>query len=361
MTRTRQNPLVSIHGSAGSKAASSRLARRLGVVSLLAVTLGCSATDADSLGVSREELFTNDHAAYTYFVNKGLTNFQAAGVVGNLDQESGVDPTIHQNNGGVGRGIAQWSTGARWDTTPNDNVKDFATQKGQSMTSLTLQFDFMWYELTTFPDYGLADLKASKTLEAATQVVEDKFEGCVYANFSVCALPSRINFANGIFKAYSTEMGTGGSGNGGAGGSGGVSGANAGGAGGAVAGSSGATTGGSAGSSSAGAAGTDPGGAGSSSGAGSSAGGSGSAGSPTGSGGAGTAGSSSPSTAGSSTSATAGSSSIVPPAAADDTSSCAFSAPTSSRSSSRNLLLWASALFASTLTLRRRKPTRRAS
>src|SRR5262249_41492452 len=76
--------------------------------------------------------FPNDKPAYDFFVGKGLTNFQAAGIVGNLDQESGVDPASVQYGGGPGRGIAQWSVGGRWDTSANDNVLAYAASKGQS-------------------------------------------------------------------------------------------------------------------------------------------------------------------------------------------------------------------------------------
>src|SRR5580658_5394526 len=59
----------------------------------------------------------NDKIAFDFFVGKGLSKDQAAGIVGNLDQESGMDPTIWQYGGGPGRGIAQWSAGGRWDTS----------------------------------------------------------------------------------------------------------------------------------------------------------------------------------------------------------------------------------------------------
>ena len=36
---------------------------------------------------------------YNYFLGKGLTDFQAAGIVGNISQESGGDPTIVQGGG----------------------------------------------------------------------------------------------------------------------------------------------------------------------------------------------------------------------------------------------------------------------
>src|SRR5258708_35707736 len=68
---------------------------------------GCGVGPGESVGASSEAVsFTNDKAAVDYFLGKGLANFQAAGIVGNLDQESGVDPLAVQS-GGPGRGIAQ--------------------------------------------------------------------------------------------------------------------------------------------------------------------------------------------------------------------------------------------------------------
>src|SRR5262245_39315323 len=124
---------------------------------------GCTdAIDSDDDYSETEQdatLFANDKAAYDFFVAKGLTSFQAAGIVGNLDQESGVSPTSVQYGGGPGRGIAQWSVGGRWDTS-NPNVLHYASTQGVSATSLNLQLNFIWYELTTV-GYGYTQLKAT--------------------------------------------------------------------------------------------------------------------------------------------------------------------------------------------------------
>ncbi len=141
-------------------------------------------------------LFTNDKAAYEYFVGKGLTNFQAAGIVGNLDQESGSSPTAVQP-GGPGRGIAQWSVGGRWDSGTNDNATAYASQHGQSVWSLGLQLDFIWYELTTFSGYGLAKLKQTTNVADATVVFQTDFEGC-----GTCLQSQRIVFAKAVLAAY---------------------------------------------------------------------------------------------------------------------------------------------------------------
>lgn len=145
---------------------------------------------------ARSALFANDKAMFDYFVGKGLTPFQAAGIVGNLDQESGGNPMASQP-GGPGRGIAQWSVGGRWDTDANDNAVWFASKQGQSVWSLQLQLDFIWYELTTFSYFGLAALKATTNVTDATVVFQNKYEGC-----GTCVQTQRVKYAMDVLAAY---------------------------------------------------------------------------------------------------------------------------------------------------------------
>jgi hypothetical protein len=71
---------------------------------------GCSSaptsTSGEDVGSTASAVTPSDKTAYDFFLGKGLKNFQAAGIVGNLDQESGVDPTKDQEPSGPGRGIA---------------------------------------------------------------------------------------------------------------------------------------------------------------------------------------------------------------------------------------------------------------
>jgi len=156
---------------------------------------GCGGPPATEAELN-QALFANDQTAYDYFVGKGLASFQSAGIVGNLDQESGVDPAAVQYGGGPGRGIAQWSVGGRWDTSGNDNVVWFANQKGQSPWSLGLQLDFIWYELTTF-GYGFGALKGTTNVTDATVVFQDDYEIC-----GACAQSQRIAYAQAVLNAY---------------------------------------------------------------------------------------------------------------------------------------------------------------
>lgn len=175
--------------------------RSLLVAGLLALAACAGAPNGEDVGQTSEALDTypNEQPAFDYFLAKGLTPAQSAGIIGNLDVESGVDPTIVQS-GGPGRGIAQWSAGGRWDTTKSDNVQAFASQQGMSATSLQLQLAFIWYELTTFSDYGLAKLQATTDAGAATTTFAQYYEGC-----GACATSTRIEHAQSVLQRFGTD------------------------------------------------------------------------------------------------------------------------------------------------------------
>jgi MYXO-CTERM domain-containing protein len=177
----------------------------LGAVATAAITgfvSSCGPTaPGEQVGVATSAYtFPNDQTAFDFFRGKGLTAAQAAGVVGNLDQESGVDPTAIQYGGGPGRGIAQWSTGGRWDSDTSDNATWYAAQQGEDVWSLTLQLEFVWYELTTFSSYGLAALQAATDVTAATVAFEDDFEMC-----GSCDESARVTYAQTVLAAFGSD------------------------------------------------------------------------------------------------------------------------------------------------------------
>lgn len=172
--------------------------QRSALVLVLVGTACGVAPPGEELGQTAQalETFPNEQPAFDFFRGKGLTGEQSAGIIGNLDVESGLDPTIAQS-GGPGRGIAQWSAGARWDTTPGDNVKAYATQQGKSATSLQLQLDFIWFELTMFSGYGLTKLKAATTISAAVSAFATSYEGC-----GACSTSMRVAHAQSVFDRF---------------------------------------------------------------------------------------------------------------------------------------------------------------
>jgi hypothetical protein len=183
--------------------------RKSSSVFLVALSLaacdGGSFTDGND-SMSEASLSSPEHTAFNYFVSKGLSKVQAAGIIGNLMQESSVNPGAVQYGGGPGRGIAQWSVGGRWDTSHHDNVTWFAGLHGTSRWSLGTQLDFIWYELTSI-GYGLSSLRAASTVSAATIAFQDRFEIC-----GQCDATNRIRFAQQALNAYGGSSSGGGSG-----------------------------------------------------------------------------------------------------------------------------------------------------
>src|SRR4051812_34992758 len=135
---------------------------------------------------SEAALSNTTRTAFNYFVGKGLTKAQSAGIVGNLIQESSVSPTAVEYGGGPGRGIAQWSVGGRWDHGTK-SVTAYASAHGVSRWALGTQLDFIWYELATVGGYGLPQLQAATTVSAATIAFETKYELC-----GTCSQAKRI-------------------------------------------------------------------------------------------------------------------------------------------------------------------------
>lgn len=133
----------------------------------------------------------NIQQAFNYFITKGFTPAQSAGIVGNLIQESGVNPLRDQMNNGPGRGIAQWTVNERWAV-----LLRYAESRGDPR-SLALQLDFIMAELTgTYPS-TLTDLKATTDVKGAVDVFLTEYERAGVANE-----PARLAHAQEVLSIY---------------------------------------------------------------------------------------------------------------------------------------------------------------
>jgi hypothetical protein len=131
----------------------------------------------------------NEITAYNYFIGKGFTPAQAAGIVGNLEQEDpGLIPTRKQTNGPA-MGIAQWEP-PRW--------AQLKAYEGTNALTLQGQLDFIWHELQTTEAAAYSAVKGCTTVSCATQKFEAKYEGAGKPN-----MPARIAFANAIYSLCS--------------------------------------------------------------------------------------------------------------------------------------------------------------
>lgn len=108
--------------------------------------------------------------SYNYLISKGLSPIQAAGVVGNLQQESNFDTKVlgFDKTGSVG--IAQW-LGER-----KTNLLNFAKNKGKEYSDLDTQLDFIIHELNTTEKNAYKALKQANTVEEATKAFAWKYE-----------------------------------------------------------------------------------------------------------------------------------------------------------------------------------------
>jgi hypothetical protein len=184
-----------------------------------AVTSGSTSTSADSASsiISNQcckssiggstTLTGSDNAqkVFNYLTGKGLTPTQAAGIMGNLQAESGFRSDIIQGGGtapegyvpqnGVGFGLAQWTFTGRQQPLVN-----LANSQGKPVTDLGVQLDYLWQELNSgYKTRVLDPLKATASLEEATNLFLEKFE--VPADIAGNRL-IRLGFANKILDLY---------------------------------------------------------------------------------------------------------------------------------------------------------------
>lgn len=96
--------------------------------------------------------------AVDYFVNKGLTREQAAGLVGNLMRESGMNIAATNPNSGA-YGLGQWL---------GDRKTRLFRRYGYHPT-FEQQLNYIWGELNTSHRRGLQMLRASKTVNDAAR------------------------------------------------------------------------------------------------------------------------------------------------------------------------------------------------
>jgi len=124
---------------------------------------------ADYLGGGDFSGSSGQDQAMNYFMSQGLTKDQAAGIVGNLMQESGagLDPMAKNKTGH--RGLAQWDKN-RWA-----NFEKWAKQKGLDVNTREAQLQWIMEEMRTGSGgLGIERFKKTKTAaEAAALFVKD--------------------------------------------------------------------------------------------------------------------------------------------------------------------------------------------
>lgn len=129
-------------------------------------------TPAERIEALRGPVTTNDatKGAFSFFTSKGWSPAQAAGIVGNLMQESGL--RTGARNAGDGRDGSDSIGVAQWNSDRAERLKRYAAARGTDWKDFNTQLEFVDLELrTTHASDRL--LKAQTAKDAAAAFVVD--------------------------------------------------------------------------------------------------------------------------------------------------------------------------------------------
>ena len=139
---------------------------------------------------------TNAEKVFRYLVDKeGFTPEAAAGVIGNLMQESGVNPKSRQLGGGPGRGIMQWTETERWAS-----LTAWANNSGKDPWTLETQVEWMIKEMKDYGTYNR--IKGVTSYKKAVEIFEKEMERAGVPNY-----PRRYQFAADALASFSGGAG----------------------------------------------------------------------------------------------------------------------------------------------------------
>lgn len=125
---------------------------------------------------------SNEQISWEFFIGKGYSDVQTAGILGNLKQEHGFNTSDEPS----GLGIAQW-LGAR---------RERLIQRGNHL-DLTSQLNFIIEELSTTESVADKLLRSSYSVEEATIKFQNLYERC-----GNCMQSQRIAYAIEIYNRY---------------------------------------------------------------------------------------------------------------------------------------------------------------
>lgn len=154
---------------------------------------GSCSEDASITTNLKGNLTPNVKTAFAFFVSKSYTAQQSAGIVGNLMQESGLDPTSTNSIGA--HGIAQWLG----DRLTAERL--WAAAHGEKPDNLLTQLNYVVHELDTSESAAKASLKKQHTVNGATGSIFTYYERA-----GDDSLPDRQNNAQLVFSKLSGQV-----------------------------------------------------------------------------------------------------------------------------------------------------------
>ena len=157
---------------------------------------------------------SNAEVVWNFCMSQGFSKQAAAGVIGNMQQESGVDPAACQGGGGPGRGLLQWEAGSGRFS----DLCAFASERGTEWTDIQAQLLFFVSEAAaqfdaftgngvyTYPNGAQAWIAEKMTFDQFKAITDlpwatEAFER-VYTRGSVPMMEKRIAYARSAYDQF---------------------------------------------------------------------------------------------------------------------------------------------------------------
>jgi len=158
----------------------------------------------------------NHQTVWNFFKSKGFLDGATAGIMGNLQHESHMDPKRKQDSGGPGRGLCQWEESirggsGRWDQLVARAKRFHPNSWKNYVWDLNFQLEFLWYELNGGDSttksildkkYGGINSLMRKGIDDAVIAFQESFER---ANPRYVDYPSRKKYAYAIYNRFAQK------------------------------------------------------------------------------------------------------------------------------------------------------------
>ena len=145
---------------------------------------GSGGNDGDVPPELTTEKEKNAWAVWQFLKSKGYSEQAAAGILGNMDQESGIMPDIDEGGGGPGYGLVQWTSPVAGESG-RAYVQRLLAQAGiggdyRNITTQLKLLDWHMHNGQYIPSaaypYSVAEFKALTDIGTATMAFEANFE-----------------------------------------------------------------------------------------------------------------------------------------------------------------------------------------
>jgi len=144
----------------------------------------------------------NEQKVWNFFKSKNLGNIQIAGIMGNMEQESGFNPEIYQGGGDLstppsnpneGWGIVQWQ--------PGNKIEAEAAQYNitGAYNLLSTQLEVVWADMNGVSPTGTTDMVSGLNLTTSAAAAAQYFDTYFESGGDVA---NRISFAQQILAQY---------------------------------------------------------------------------------------------------------------------------------------------------------------